>query len=124
MFGLCGYSDNRDVETLFGVEEKATDAMNAYIHSIIRFIGSYIAVLGGVDAIVFTAGIGENGSLVRKLVLERLQYLGITLDEEANNRRGNIEEISTPDSQVRVFVIPTDEEYMIAKDTMNIVFSA
>ena len=98
--------------------------MNAYIHSIIRFIGSYIAVLGGVDAIVFTAGIGENGSLVRKLVLERLQYLGITLDEEANNRRGNIEEISTPDSQVRVFVIPTDEEYMIAKDTMNIVFSA
>lgn len=124
MFGLCGYSDNRDVETLFGVEEKATDAMNAYIHSIIRFIGSYIAVLGGVDAIVFTAGIGENGSLVRKLVLERLQYLGITLDEEANNRRGNIEEISTPDSHVRVFVIPTDEEYMIAKDTMNIVFSA
>ncbi|MCM1322694.1 MAG: acetate kinase [Acetobacter sp.] len=124
MFGLCGYSDNRDVETLFGVEEKATDAMNAYIHSIIRFIGSYIAVLGGVDAIVFTAGIGENGSLVRKLVIERLQYLGITLDEEANNRRGNIEEISTADSKVRVFVIPTDEEYMIAKDTMQIVFSA
>lgn len=124
MFGLCGYSDNRDVETLFGVEEKATDAMNAYIHSIIRFIGSYIAVLGGVDAIVFTAGIGENGSLVRKLVLERLQYLGITLDEEANSRRGNIEEISTPDSKVRVFVIPTDEEYMIAKDTMQIVFGA
>lgn len=124
MYGLCGYSDNRDVETLYGVEEKATDAMNAYIHSIIRFIGSYIAVLGGVDAIVFTAGIGENGSLVRKLVLERLSYLGITLNEEANNRRGSIEEISTPDSNVRVFVIPTDEEYMIAKDTMQIVFGA
>lgn len=124
MFGLCGYSDNRDVETLFGAEEKATDAMNAYIHSIIRFIGSYIAVLGGVDAIVFTAGIGENGSLVRKLVLERLKYLGITLDEEANNKRGSITEISTPDSKVRVFVIPTDEEYMIAKDTMQIVFNA
>lgn len=124
MFGLCGYSDNRDVETLFGVDEKATDAMNTYIHSIIRFIGSYIAVLGGVDAIVFTAGIGENGSLVRKLVLERLSYLGITLNEEANNRRGNIEEISTADSKVRVFVIPTDEEYMIAKDTMQIVFGA
>lgn len=124
MFGLCGYSDNRDVETLFGVEEKATDAMNTYIHSIVRFIGSYIAILGGVDAIVFTAGIGENGSLVRKLVLERLQYLGIKLDEEANKRRGNIEEISTPDSKVRVFVIPTDEEYMIARDTMQIVFNA
>lgn len=124
MFGLCGYSDNRDVETLYGVEQSATDAMDTYIHSIIRFIGSYIAVLGGVDAIVFTAGIGENGSLVRKLVLERLSYLGITLDEEANNKRGSITEISTPDSKVRVFVIPTDEEYMIAKDTMQIVFGA
>lgn len=122
MFGLCGYSDNRDVETLYGVEEKATDAMNAYIHSIIRFIGAYIAVLGGVDAIVFTAGIGENGALVRKLVTERLAYLGITLDEEANKKRGSITEISTKDSKVRVFVIPTDEEYMIAKDTMKIVF--
>lgn len=124
MFGLCGYSDNRDIETLYGVEECATDALNAYIHSIIRFIGAYIAVLGGVDAIVFTAGIGENGSLVRKLVIERLAYLGITLDEEANIKRGDITEISTKDSKVRVFVIPTDEEYMIAKDTMNIVFGA
>lgn len=124
MFGLCGYSDNRDIETLYGVEECATDALNAYIHSIIRFIGAYIAVLGGVDAIVFTAGIGENGSLVRKLVIERLAYLGITLDEEANSKRGDITEISTTDSKVRVFVIPTDEEYMIAKDTMNIVFGA
>lgn len=122
MYGLCGYSDNRDVETLYGVEQSATDAMNAYIHSIIRFIGSYIAVLGGVDAIVFTAGIGENGALVRKLVVERLSYLGIKLDEEANKKRGAITEISTPDSKVRVFVIPTDEEYMIAKDTMKIVF--
>ena len=124
MFGLCGYSDNRHIETLYGVEECATDALNAYIHSIIRFIGAYIAVLGGVDAIVFTAGIGENGSLVRKLVIERLAYLGITLDEEANSKRGDITEISTKDSKVRVFVIPTDEEYMIAKDTMNIVFGA
>lgn len=122
MFGLCGYSDNRDVETLYGVEQKATDAMDTYVHSIVRFIGSYIAVLGGVDAIVFTAGIGENGALVRKLVIERLSYLGIKLDEEANKKRGTITEISTPDSKVRVFIIPTDEEYMIAKDTMKIVF--
>lgn len=122
MFGICGYSDNRDIETLYGVEEKATVAMDAYVHSILRFIGSYIAVLGGVDAIVFTAGIGENGSLLRKLVIDRLAYLGIKLDEEANKKRGAITEISTPDSKVRVFVIPTDEEYMIAKDTMKIVF--
>lgn len=124
MFGLCGYSDNRDVETLYGVEEAATDAMNAYVHSIIRFIGAYIAVLGGVDAIVFTAGIGENGSLLRKLVIDRLAYLGITLNEEANNKRGTVMEISEPGSKVRVFVIPTDEEYMIAKDTMKIVFES
>ena len=124
MYGLCGYSDNRDIETLYGVEQEATDALDAYIHSIIRFIGSYIAVLGGVDSIVFTAGIGENGSLVRKLVLDRLAYLGITVDEEANKKRGSITEISTKDSKVRVFVIPTDEEYMIAKDTMKIVFGA
>ena len=122
MFGLCGYSDNRDIETLYEVEEGATDALNTYVHSIIRFIGSYIAVLGGVDCIVFTAGIGENGSLVRKLIVERLKYLGITLDEEANSKRGDIMEISTPDSKVKVFVIPTDEEYMITKDTMDIVF--
>ena len=122
MLGLCGYSDNRDIETLYGVEQKATDAMDTYVHSIVRFIGSYIAVLGGVDAIVFTAGIGENGALLRKLVIERLSYLGIKLDEEANKKRGTITEISTPDSKVRVFIIPTDEEYMIAKDTMRIVF--
>lgn len=122
MFGLCGYSDNRDVETLYGVEQSATDAMDTYVHSIVRFIGAYIAVLGGVDAIVFTAGIGENGSLLRQLVINRLSYLGITLDEEANKKRGAITEISTPDSKVRVFIIPTDEEYMIAKDTMKIVF--
>lgn len=122
MFGICGYSDNRDIETLYGVEEKATVAMDTYVHSILRFIGSYIAVLGGVDAIVFTAGIGENGSLLRKLVIDRLAYLGIKLDEEANKKRGAITEVSTPDSKVRVFVIPTDEEYMIAKDTMKIVF--
>ena len=123
MYGLCGYSDNRDVEVRYGIEQKATDAMNAYVYSIVRFIGAYIAVLGGVDSIVFTAGVGENGSLARKLVLDRLSYLGITLDEEKNKIRGAITEISTPDSKVRVFVIPTDEEYMIAKDTVKIAFN-
>ena len=93
------------------------------IHSIRKTLGAYFFLLDGkVDAVTFTAGIGENGSLVRKLVVERLKYLGITLNEEANNRRGDITEISTKDSNVRVFVIPTNEEYMIAKDTMQIVF--
>lgn len=123
MLGICGFSDNRDVEVgyLKG-EQKCIDAMNVYVHTLLRFIGGYIAVLGGVDAIVFTAGVGENGSIVRKLVVERLAYLGIKLNEENNNKRGQTLEISTPDSKVHVFVIPTDEELMIAKDTMKLVF--
>ena len=92
--------------------------MQTYVYSIVKFIGSYIAAMGGVDAIVFTAGIGENSPIIRKLVLERLSYLGIEIDEDANNRRGGIEEISTKNSKVRAFVIPTDEEMMIAKDTV------
>ena len=72
----------------------------------------------GDDAIVFTAGIGENSPIIRKLILERLSYLGISVDDEANGRRGNIEQISTKDSKVKAFVIPTDEELMIAQDTV------
>ena len=123
MLGICGFSDNRDVEARYlNGEQDAIDAMNVYVHTLLRFIGGYIAVLGGVDAIVFTAGVGENGSIVRKLVVERLAYLGIKLNEENNNKRGQTLEISTPDSKVKVFVIPTDEELMIAKDTMRLVF--
>ncbi len=125
MLGICGFSDNRDVEVRYlNGEQDAIDAMNVYVHSLLRFIGGYIAVLGGVDAIVFTAGVGENGSIVRKLVVDRLAYLGIKLNEENNNKRGQTLEISTSDSKVKVFVIPTDEELMIAKDTMKLVFQA
>lgn len=122
MLGLCGYSDNRDVEAacLAGHEDAIT-ATNVYIHSILRFIGSYIAVLGGVDAIAFTAGIGENSSLVRKMLCERLAYLGIELDEEANSKRGEKIEISKKGSKVRVFVVPTNEELVIAQDTMRLI---
>ena len=123
MLGVCGHSDNRDVESNYlQGEEKSSTAMKMYIHNILRYIGGYIAILGGVDAIVFTAGIGENGALVRKMVVDRLAYLGITLNEEENNKRGKATEISTTDSKVKVFVIPTDEELMIAKDTMKLAF--
>lgn len=119
MFGLTGFADMRDVENLYlQGDAKAVDAMNTYVYTIVKFIGSYIAALGGVDAIAFTAGIGENSPIIRKMVLERLSYLGISVDEEANNRRGDIEEISTKGSKVRAFVIPTNEELMIAKDTV------
>lgn len=119
MLGLTGFSDMRDVEAAYLKGEKnAVVGLQTYVYTIVKFIGSYIAALGGVDAIVFTAGIGENSPIIRKLVLDRLSYLGIKVDEEANNRRGNIEEISTKDSKVKAFVIPTDEEMMIAKDTV------
>lgn len=119
MLGLTGFSDMRDVEDAYIKGEKnAVVGMQAYVYNIVKFIGSYIAALGGVDAIVFTAGIGENSPIIRKLVLDRLSYLGIKVDDEANNRRGHIEEISTKDSKVKAFVIPTDEEMMIAKDTV------
>lgn len=121
MLGLTGFSDMRDVEAAYlKGEEKAVTGLQTYVYTIVKFIGSYIAALGGVDAIVFTAGIGENSPIIRKLILERLSYLGISVNEEANNRRGNIEEISTSDSKVKAFVIPTDEELMIAQDTVNL----
>ena len=82
MFGLCGFSDNRDVETrYFAGDKDAIVAMQVYTYSIVKYIGAYTAAMGGVDAIVFTGGVGENGSEVRKLVCERLAFMGIELDE-------------------------------------------
>ena len=121
MLGLTGFSDMRDVEAAYlKGEENAIIGLKTYVYTIVKFIGSYIAALGGVDAIVFTAGIGENSPIIRKLILERLSYLGISVNDDANNRRGSIEEISTSDSKVKAFVIPTDEELMIAKDTVDL----
>lgn len=122
-YGLTGYSDSRDFEAAYlRGEPKVVEAMKVYIYSIVRFIGSYIAAMGGLDAIVFTAGVGENSPLVRKLVLERLSYLGIEVDDEKNAQRGFTNEISKSGSKVRAFVIPTDEELVIAKDTNQLVF--
>lgn len=122
MLGLCGFSDNRDVEAAIAAgDEKAITANGVYLHTILRFIGSYVAVLGGVDAIVFTAGVGENSANLRKALCERLAYLGIELDEAANQKRGETVEISKPGSKVRVFVIPTNEELVIAQDTVRLI---
>jgi len=121
MLALCGYSDNRDVEDrMLQGEEKCTMATYCYVHSLLKIIGGYIAVLGGVDAIVFTAGVGENGWLLRKVLIERLGYLGIKLDEKNNRVRGETIMISTPDSKVKVYIIPTDEEQVIARDTLRL----
>lgn len=121
MLALCGFSDNRDVEDrMLEGEEKCTMATYCYVHSLLKIIGGYIAVLGGVDAIVFTAGVGENGWLLRKVLIERLAYLGIKLDDKNNRVRGETIMISTPDSKVKVYIIPTDEEQVIARDTVRL----
>ncbi|MFV0626096.1 MAG: acetate/propionate family kinase [Alphaproteobacteria bacterium] len=119
--GLTGYSDSRDFEAAYGRgEENVVKAMQVYIYNIAKFIGSYTAAMGGLDAIIFTAGVGENSSLVRKLVLDRVSYLGIEVDDEKNAQRGFVNEISKSGSKVRAFVIPTDEELVIAKETIRL----
>lgn len=120
--GLSGYSDSRDFEAAWlRGEPKVLEAMKAYVYSIVKYIGAYIAAMGGVDAIVFTAGVGENSPLVRRLVLERLSYLGIEVNPEINDQRGLEGEITMPGSKVRAFVIATNEELAIAQDTVDLI---
>lgn len=122
LYGLTGgLSDLRDIEAHYlQGDQRVIDAVNTYVHCLIKYIGSYVAVLGGVDAIVFTAGAGENSSFIRKLVCDRLAYLGIELDEGANRTRGAAVEISKSGSKVRVLVIPTNEELVIARDSYKL----
>ncbi len=86
-----------------------------------KYIGAYAAVLGGLDAIVFTAGLGENSPVTREKVLEQFEYLGVKVDKDKNNVRGKAADFSAQDSNVKTLVIPTNEELMIARDTKNIV---
>ena len=117
-----GYSDRRDIEKLYMEgNQRAITTYNVYIHSIIKYIGAYTAVLGGVDAIVFTAGLGENSSFLRQKICEKLEYLGLKLDLKANEITGQTQEISSSDSKVKVWVIPTDEELVIAEDTYKLI---
>lgn len=116
-----GFSDSRDIEERYlAGDEQAITAYDVYIHSIIKYIGAYVAVLEGVDAIVFTAGIGENSPLLRQKICEKLAYLGVKLDLQANDMKGQTREISAPDSKVKIWVIPTDEELVIAEDAYKL----
>ncbi|MCR4590176.1 MAG: acetate kinase [Lachnospiraceae bacterium] len=123
--GLFGVSDNlsSDVRDLTEEYDKGNEdarrALNKLSYSISKFIGSYYIVLGGVDAITFTAGIGENSWLVRKLVCDRLKAIRVVLDEEKNRNVKGAMEISAPESGVRVFRIPTDEEMSIARQVVK-----
>ena len=122
--GMSGLSsDFRDLQA--GHEagnELATNAIEVFSYRVAKYIGSYVAAMNGVDAIAFTAGIGENVSLVREKVLSYLGYLGITVDTEMNNAtHGEEAVISTADSKVKVCVIPTNEELAIARETVALV---
>ncbi len=121
--GVSGISsDFRDLTA--GAAEgnkRAQIAIDVFAYRVAKYVGSYAAAMNGVDAIAFTAGIGENVCLVREKVCDYLGYLGITLDKEANAKRGEEIEISTADSKVKVYVVPTNEELAIARETVALV---
>lgn len=121
--GVSGVSsDCRDCgDAATAGNARAKTALKKLAHDIIKYIGAYAAQMNGVDLIVFTGGIGENNGRMRRRVCQNLGYLGINFDFEANECRGIERMISTPDSKVKVAIIPTNEELMIARDTMNIV---
>ncbi|OBR94765.1 MULTISPECIES: acetate kinase [Clostridium] len=123
ILGVSGVSsDFRDVEEAANSgNDRAKLALNMYYHKVKSFIGAYVAVLNGADAIIFTAGLGENSATSRSAICKGLSYFGIKIDEEKNKKRGEALEISTPDSKIKVLVIPTNEELMIARDTKEIV---
>ena len=115
-------SDNQEIGKLAEAgDQRAILIEKMYAHQITKFVGSYIAAMGGADAIVFTGGIGENAGSYRAKVCEKLAFMGVKIDAEKNKIRGEEVEISTPDSSVKVFVIPTNEELVIARDTKEIV---
>lgn len=123
LLGVSGVSnDSRDVIAAGeNGNERAKLAFQMQNYQIAKFIGSYAAAMGGVDAIVFTGGIGENESRARKYICSFVEFLGFTFDEEKNLLRGQEVELSTPNSKVKVWAIPTNEELLIARDTLAIV---
>ena len=124
MLALSGVSsDFRDIEAAIAEgNEKAIMAMDAYVHRLVKYIGAYNTILKGADAIVFTAGVGENGPMVRRMVCEYLEFLGVRIDEEKNKSAfGKQVVLSTEDSTIKVAVIPTNEELAIARDTLKLV---
>ena len=121
--GISGISsDSRDIED--GVKEgnvRCVLAQQLYVKRVVEYIAKYYVELQGIDALVFTAGVGENSIATRKAIIDQLAVLGIKLDEEANNVRGKETLISSNDSSVKIYVIPTDEEVMIARDTYSFI---
>ena len=122
LLGISGVSsDSRDIEDgIKSGNDRCKLAQEMYVNKTVKYIAEYYVELGGADAIVFTAGVGENSITTRKQIIDKLACLGIKLDEQRNNVRAEVALISTDDSSVKVYVIPTDEEVMIARDTYKL----
>lgn len=115
-------SDSRDIEDgIKAGNERCILAQEMYVKRVVEYISKYYVLLGGCDAIIFTAGIGENSIMTREQIIDKLEVLGIKLDRDANNVRGEEKRISTDDSSIPVYIIPTNEELMIARDTFELV---
>ncbi|MBO4342523.1 MAG: acetate/propionate family kinase, partial [Clostridia bacterium] len=122
MLGLAGTSDNRTIEGRAKEgDERAQLVESMLCHQLVKYIGGFAAAMGGLDAVVFTGGIGENNPQYRTRVAEKIAFLGTDIDEEKNHVRGKEIEISVPGSKVKMYVIPTNEELVIARDTKEIV---
>ena len=136
VLGVSGVaSDFRDVESAAGIDsatgnrlagnpvnERAQLALDIFCYETAKYIGAYCAVIGGLNALVFTAGVGENSPYVRRRVCEKLSGIGVLIDEKANEFRGQPStEVTGHGSAVRIFVIPTNEELVIARDTAGII---
>ncbi|MEG1479150.1 MAG: acetate kinase, partial [Clostridiales bacterium] len=121
--GVSGVSsDLRNVEeAAANGDEHAQISMEVFYYGVQKYIGAYAVAMGGVDAIIFTAGIGENGILARERILEGVECLGVKVDKEANNCRGKEVMISTADSKVKAYIVPTNEELAIARDTLSFI---
>ena len=122
LLGLSGVSsDMRDVETEAEAgDERSQLALDIFYNRVQKYIGQYIATMNGVDAIVFTAGIGENSAMTRKIIIDGISWFGCDIDEERNNVRGEERIISTDAAKVQVLLIPTDEEKVILNDVVRL----
>jgi len=123
MLGVCGYSDMRDALTHAEEgDEKCKLALDMYAYRVKKYIGSYTAAMGGVDIIVFSGGIGENNVKIREKICSDLEFMGIILNTDLNEKvRGELQEISSHDSKVKVIIVPTNEELVIARETLSLV---
>ncbi len=121
--GICGYNDLRDVDAKRKEkDDKARQAIQMYTYRLAKYIGSYFAILPRTDALIFTAGVGENASFIRKETCDFIKHLGFDIDENLNNERlSKIREISTKNSKIKILVVPTDEEFEIANTAKNLV---